>query len=112
MALFSCNQDSKQDGPVKPDNLISDEAIIPIIIELQVLESHYHRNFSRADLYKASLDSASYFVFEKHGVNKEQFERSYSYYSFDIDRMYTIYEATLDSINAQISETGQVQQID
>lgn len=112
LSLFSCGQEVKDNGPEKPNNLISQEAIIPIIIDLQLLESHYHRTYSRPDVYHGALDSASAIVFADHGVDKVQFEESYAYYAFDIETMYLIYEATLDSINTQISEVGQIQQID
>lgn len=95
-----------------PSDLISEQDIIPIIIDLQILESHYHRTFSRPDTYKESLDSASTFVFKNHGVTKTKFEESYAYYAFDINKIYSIYEAALDSINIQITEAGQIQPVD
>ena len=112
MSIFSCNEEEKIEGPSAPSELISQQDIIPIIIDLQILESHYHRTFSRPDTYKDALDSASSFVFENHGVSKQNFEESYQYYAFDINKIYSIYEATLDSINIQITEAGQIQQVD
>ena len=100
------------EGPETPENLIDKDKLIPLIIDLQILESHYHRTYSRPDVYSEALDSASSFVFADHGVTKKNFEESYSFYAFDIENMYYIYETTLDSINAQISEAGQIQQID
>ncbi|MEX1000717.1 MAG: DUF4296 domain-containing protein [Crocinitomicaceae bacterium] len=83
---------------------MEEEELIPVIIDLQVLESHYHRKFQRPNAYKVALDSASYFIFEKHGITQEVFESNYTYYSFDVDEMYRIYETVLDSINLRVSE--------
>ena len=88
----------------RPDDLISSTEIIPLIIDLQVLESHYQRTYQRPNLYKTALESASLIVFEKHHTSKEQFERSYKYYAMDVTTMYMIYEAALDSINLRVTE--------
>ena len=86
-----------------PPRLIPEENMIPIIIDLQLIESHYHRKFLRPDAYKEALDSASYFVFEEHGVTRGQFDSSFTYYSYDVDKMYKIYETALDTLNIRIS---------
>ncbi|MBD3638107.1 MAG: DUF4296 domain-containing protein [Crocinitomicaceae bacterium] len=83
--------------------------MIPVIIDLQILESHYQRNFQRPNLYQDALDSASYFVFEKHGVEKEQFHSSFTYYSLDLPSMYLLLETTLDSINVRVANKNIVQ---
>lgn len=90
-----------------PDDLISHEKMIPLIIDLQVLESHYHKRYQRANLYKDALDSASYFVFEAHAVSKDQFKRSYEFYSKDINKLYLLLETTLDTVNNRVNQNQQ-----
>ena len=102
LALFGCAE--KQVERAQPDNLLSEAELIPVIIDLQILESHYHRNYSRPDVYKKALDSASALVFEKYNMSKSNFEESYDYYAYDASHMYFIYEAALDTINLRISE--------
>jgi hypothetical protein len=106
--LMACNSSQKEDYPV-PNDLITKDQLIPVIIDLQVLESHYHRLYNRPDAYKSAVDSASYFVFEKYGTTKDQFKRSYTYYAYDVNEMFLIYEAALDSINLKVSQTGEIQ---
>lgn len=106
--LLACNSSQKEDYPA-PKDLIAKEQLIPVIIDLQVLESHYHRLYNRPDAYKNAVDSASFFVFEKYGTTKEQFKQSYTYYAYDVNEMFLIYEATLDSINLKVSQTGEIQ---
>ena len=86
-----------------PQDLIPHEQLVPVIIDLQIIESHYQKMYQRPNLYKRALDSASYFVFEKHEVTKEQFETSYLYYAMDLPVMYMILETTLDSLNYRVS---------
>lgn len=93
----------------RPDDLIPATTIIPLIIDLQVLESHYQRTYQRPNLYKNALDSASLIVFEKHHTTKNQFERSYQFYGQDVTSMYMIYEAALDSINLRVTEGQQLE---
>lgn len=90
----------------RPDDLIPFEQMIPVIIDLQTLESHYQKRYQRANLYRGALDSASYFAFERHDVTKEQFERSYAYYSMDLQVMFLLLESTLDSINNLVNENN------
>lgn len=82
-----------------PANLISSEKMIPLIVDLQILESHFQRTYNRPDLYKASLDSSSQLIFDKYQVTKSQYDSSYTYYANDLDAIYKIYEAALDSLN-------------
>ncbi|OIQ37769.1 MAG: hypothetical protein BM555_00085 [Crocinitomix sp. MedPE-SWsnd] len=90
-----------------PDNLISEAAMIPLIIDLQMLESHYQRMYSRPDVFKDALDSASNIVFEDQSVSRKQFEESYDYYASQPEVLFTIYEATLDTLNQRVSDRQQ-----
>jgi len=90
-----------------PDNLIGKDTLIPIIVDLQVLESHYHRKYQNPDLYKDALDSASEVVFSNYSTNRETFELSFDHYSLEIDSMYYIYEAALDTINLRVANDQQ-----
>lgn len=82
-----------------PENLIDESKMINLIIDLQILESHYQRTFHNPYTYHASLKNSSEIIFEKHQVTSGQFDTSYSYYSFHIDKLYKIYESALDSLN-------------
>jgi len=89
-----------------PQRLIPSEKIIPIIVDLQVLESHYHRLYSIPAIYKDALDSSSNLIFQKYDVTKSDFDSSFSYYASDANVIYAIYEAALDSINFRANKGG------
>jgi hypothetical protein len=101
---FSCSGEMSVEAP---GNLIPIEKMIPIIVDLQILESHFQRQFQRPDLYKKSLDSSSTVIFDSYQVSKGAFDSSYNYYAQDVDVIYAIYEAALDSLNFRISDPQQ-----
>jgi Domain of unknown function (DUF4296) len=102
--LFFLTSCKSEVSDVAPAELISADKMISLIIDLQILETHYNRLFQQPQLYKNALDSASSFVFEKHNVTKSQFDSSYTYYSNEPNTIYGIYEAALDSINFRLSQ--------
>lgn len=99
---FSCSGEPEKSAV--PANLIATEKMIPLIVDLQILESHFQRTYNRPDLYKASLDSSSQLIFDKHQVSKPQYDSSYMYYAKDLDAIYKMYEAALDSLNFAVIE--------
>jgi hypothetical protein len=99
---FSCSGELEKSSA--PANLIASEKMIPLIVDLQILESHFQRTYNRPDLYKASLDSSSQLIFDKHQVTKSQYDSSYMYYAKDLDAIYQMYEAALDSLNFAVIE--------
>lgn len=102
--LSACGDTAAEEKPV---NILDKSEIIPVIVDLQILESHFQRQFSRVDLYRDALDSSSEMIFVDHGISKELFSSSLDYYAQTPDTLFTIYEAALDSVkfrmNAQSS---------
>ncbi|MFT5822309.1 MAG: hypothetical protein ACI8ZM_003565 [Crocinitomix sp.] len=111
LLLLSCGGDSAEQ---LPSTILEREALIPVIVDLQILESHYQRQFARVDLYRDALDSSSQTIFTAHGISKDQFSNSLNYYATQPDTLFIIYEAALDSIkfrmNANsVSEDSEIQ---
>lgn len=98
--LPACTQES---GEEIPENLIPQNQMIPIMVDLQVLESHFQLNYGHAAGFKHALDSSSQLIFQGHGVTREQFESSFDYYAADANRIQPLYVAALDSINFALS---------
>lgn len=96
IALASCGG---TEGEVIPDGVISKDKFIPLLVDLQVLESHFQRQFSRIDLYRDALDSSSLFIFEDHATTKKDFVTSLNFYASQPDTLFLIYEAALDTLN-------------
>ena len=100
--FLSCSEDVSE----TPDYLIEKEKFIQVIVDVHLLEEYYHRLYVHEEAYKEALDSATYFVFEDYGVNKEKFEKSLDYYSSKPDSLFSIYEAALDTINFRINTSS------
>lgn len=97
--LLSCGGDEVV--PL-PSDVMTKEEFIPVLVDLQILESHFQRQFGRVDLYHESLDSSSLLIFADHSTSKVNFVRSLNYYSARPDTLFLIYEAVLDTINIRL----------
>ena len=109
ITLFSCTQEEEY---VIPNNVLQKDEIIPVIVDLQILESHFQRQFGRVDLFKDALDSSSQLIFEDHGISQEKYETSLAFYSETPDTLYVIYEAALDSVNYRLNQMNSSTEVD
>ena len=75
--MGSCSLNSSE---VKPDVFLDKEELIDVIVDLQILESHYHTTYQRSNVYANALDSASFFIFEDHHISKDIFKSNLDYY--------------------------------
>jgi len=100
IVLLSC--EAKRETAI-PDNLILKKDLISIIIELETVEAYFEQVHKRPLLYKDALDSSCLVVLQKYGVTKPQLESSIDYYSFYPDSIFSIYEATLDTVNNMVN---------
>ena len=104
--LYICSCSQGHSG-IKPDVFLEKEELIDVIVDLQILESHYHSVYQRSNVYANALDSASFFIFEDHNISKEIFKNNLDYYFSDQDTLFSIYESALDTINNRINSTIQ-----
>ena len=100
LLMVSCNSGSEN---IKPEVYIDKEGMIDLIVDVQILESHYHNLYQREDVYANVLDSATFFIFESRQVNKQIFLNNLNYYSLQPDTLFSIYESALDTINNRIN---------
>jgi hypothetical protein len=98
--LGGCENATQTDVPA---NLIKKDKLISLIVDLQILESHFQRQFSRVDLYRDALDSSSSLIYQTHNITKNEFKESVDYYAAYPDSLFIIYEAALDTISYRIN---------
>ena len=98
--LQSCTEEA---GKERDASVLTKPAFISLLVDLQIMEAHFHRLYIRPDLYAQSLDSSSAIIFTDHETSKDIFHVSLLYYSSYPDTMYAIYEIALDSVNQRIS---------
>ncbi len=98
---FACSNQQKE---VKPPTVLLDRAqLIDLIIDVQLLESHYHSLYQRPEVYANALDSATFYVFKKHHTTKQIYKDNILYWTNQPDSLYHIYETALDTVNNRIN---------
>ncbi|HIP37571.1 MAG TPA: DUF4296 domain-containing protein [Crocinitomix sp.] len=98
---FSCSNSQK--STETPPVLLEREELIDLIVDIQLLESHYHTLYKRPEIYANALDSASFYIFKKHNTTKEIYKSNILYWTKQPDTLYHIYEAALDTVNNRIN---------
>ena len=90
--VVACNRFG---GPDKPENLISKEKMVSILIDSKLLTSG---NTTTKKTMKDSNVTINTYIFKKHNIDSLQFALSNSYYAFHIDVYEDIYETAIDSL--------------
>lgn len=92
LMVAACNRFG---GPDKPENLISKEKMVSILIDSRLLTT------GNTDTKRTMKDSnvvMNTYIFKKHNIDSLQFALSNSYYAFHIDEYEEIYERAIDSL--------------
>lgn len=90
---FGCN---KLNGPEKPENLISKDKMVDILIDARFITSANSKN--KIIMRDAGLDLNNY-VYNKHDIDSLQFALSNNYYAFHIEEYEDIYTRLEDSLS-------------
>lgn len=95
--LASCGGDKEVEIP---DGLIDPNTFTAIMIDVQLTEGmSTQKNYVRNNSSKQQAVDPYAPIFKKHGVNAEEFRRTYDFYSQNPRKMEVIYEQVLDSLN-------------
>lgn len=96
--IFSCGGSKSIDEKSKPENLISVEKMIDIIVDVQLVESSLVKKRGKnedTDFY------SKYFyenIFKKFNITKNQYDLSLEYYKNNIEVFEKIYQKVSDSL--------------
>lgn len=102
--LFSIVSCHEEKTIIEPSNLINQKKMIDVIVDVQILESHYSNKHQRPEVFANGLDSATFFLFENHNISKPIFKENLQYYlNLNDKTLFNIYEAALDTINNRIN---------
>lgn len=112
--VFSCNKVKK---PAKPENLISKDKMVAILVDLTIYNSAKGSNKRLIDNNGVSIDS---YIYKKHNIDSIQFKESNDYYTYDVKTYTSIYEKVEDSLTKlkekyteeRDEKTGRKQMID
>jgi hypothetical protein len=82
-----------------PEDLIPQEQMIPLLIEIHLLESKI-RNLSirPKDSAKVVYDHYEKLLFADFNITSDQYERSYNYYIDHLDEFKEVYTSVVDTL--------------
>lgn len=93
--LFLATSCYKYDKPKKPQNLISKDKMVEVILDIRLISSANGRN--KSILEKQNLTEKR-FIYKKHNIDSIQFAESNAYYSYFVEDYNEIYGKVKDSL--------------
>lgn len=93
--LAACSSEK----PERPEGVLNADQFTALMIDVQLIEGIRAQRIDVSEK-KGKAESFLYAeVFDKHGITREEFEKTYAYYMKNPKRMEQIYEQVLDSLN-------------
>ncbi|MFY0652089.1 MAG: DUF4296 domain-containing protein [Cyclobacteriaceae bacterium] len=99
--LFSCGN-----GAEIPNDLLPKEKLVQILIDVHVLESKIQNIRVKKDSSQLLYNTFEKEIFEKHGIERDVYDRSYRYYLEELNEMENIYKTVIDSLNLREKSVG------
>ena len=86
--------------PVKsaPQDLIADDKFVDVLTDVRLLEAAYGARVGRPDTIGKYMDTYYKMVFDKHGIQKDQFFSSYEYYLSQHEKMLLMEDKVLEKL--------------
>jgi hypothetical protein len=88
----------------KPEKIISEENMVSILIDIQILEAVYNIRLIHEEDRNERMDRYYLEIFENHQTSIDLFNESYSYYQENPDLLDAIYEKVLEKLEALQTE--------
>ena len=97
--LFACEQKDRM-----PEGLLDREKFKEVLLDAQLLEARY--NHEVVVEHKQEVPMKQYYeqVFEKHGTDNEQFQRTFQYYTARPEELKAIYEEIIVELGRRKDE--------
>ena len=96
ITLISCT--GNDDKEHIPQNIISKEEMVPLIVDMQLIEGANSTKFFQGDTGRTNYALMYNTIFEKHNVEKRQFDSSMSYYTLHSVEMEAIYDQVIEEL--------------
>ncbi|RLD25110.1 MAG: hypothetical protein DRI54_05415 [Bacteroidetes bacterium] len=92
---LSCDQNER-----RPENIISEDSMVPILVDIQILEATYNNRLIHVEDRNERMERYYKEIFEKHQTSSDLFNESYSYYEEHPAILQAIYEVVLEKLEA------------
>ncbi|MFS4484299.1 DUF4296 domain-containing protein [Hyunsoonleella sp. 2307UL5-6] len=93
VVLSSCYKYNK---PEEPDNLISEETMVHVLLDLKLIGAITGRDKKVLDSAKVSTDA---YIYKKYNIDSLQFAQSNAYYTYYMEDYAEIYVKVKDSLS-------------
>jgi hypothetical protein len=92
-SFFACTDAYK----VKiPDSVLSKEKMAAVLLDIHLLEATLNLNAGNVN---ASDGKLSFDIYNKHGITKEQYEESYTFYTENPEALKEVYDIVLNELS-------------
>ncbi|MFT4525532.1 MAG: hypothetical protein ACI85F_001687 [Bacteroidia bacterium] len=81
-----------------PANIISKDVMVPLLIDIQLIEGANSTKFFQGDTGRANYALLYNTIFEKHEVEKTQFDSSMAYYTAHSKDLEVIYDLVIEEL--------------
>jgi hypothetical protein len=98
LALSACNQKAEKAAEIPDDKFVA------LLTDVRILEGYYSVRFERVDSSKGKIAAYYKEAFDKHGVTKQQFENTMTYYASHPKEMMAIEEKVGENLSAMIAD--------
>jgi len=104
LILFSCAPGEKKAEAVRSSEIITPDSIINIITEIHIAEAMLRE--LKTDPKQKEKTAGAYFsqIFNKHGITREQYEKSIAFYQEHLEEYQDIYERVITLLSQKQSE--------
>lgn len=87
--------------PEKPENLIPEDKMVEVLVDVHLFNSA--KSYNRMPLQQTGL-TPHQFIYEKHGIDSLQYEKSNAYYGADLDTYAAIHARAKNILENRKSE--------
>jgi hypothetical protein len=87
-----------------PDHILSEEKMISVIVDTQLLEATYNSRLLSVADRKERMKRYYTEIFEHHGITEESFNESYNYYEDHPKKLELIYESVFEKLEELLTE--------
>ena len=82
-----------------PDNLISEEKMVDVLIDFMIINAAQGSN---KKILEAAIKNPVQYIFKKHNIDSLQFENSNNYYAHNVEVYNSIYQRVKKNLEAQM----------
>lgn len=105
--FVSCKNEVEQ----KPDHIWSEDKFIDALVEVQITEAYIRLGYNRSKSSFRHKDSLYASTFKDLGINRDDFESNFEYYSARPKLMEGIYEEVIEKLSEKQAELqGEIDQ--